>query len=175
MPQVEKLFDIACTLIDVMSCVPMSPTTFDSGPREYLNRFVSLISSLRGGQSRYLPLLQTKMSEVLPSFQLPILQSHSQSHMDLYTEASASSSTPVSQAASPYTTPLAVRQGSSGSSLQSLQFQEPNLAMAGAHLAAQGGYPAFSTGMDFQERITTSSFAGHGMYQTHLARGGGFG
>jgi hypothetical protein len=168
-----------------MSCVPMSPSTFDNGPREYLNRMVAIISSLRGGQSRYLPLLQTKVSEVLPSLQLPIQQSLSQQSLssarselgriELYTEPSASSSAPVSQAVSPYGTPPVLRQGSSGSSLHSLQFQDPTLTMTG-HLSAGGAYPAFTATMAFQESsTTTSSFAGHSMYQTHLARGGGYG
>lgn len=166
-----------------MSCVPMSPTTFDNGPREYLNRLMSLLSSLRGGQSRYLPLLQNKMSEVLPNLQLPIQQSLSQqslsaarselSRLDLYGEPSASSSTPVSQEVSPYGTPPVPRQGSSGSSLHSLQYQDPNLAMTG-HLAGPSMYPSFTTAMPFQESSTTGGFGGHGIYQTHLPRGGGF-
>lgn len=161
----------------------MSPTTFDNGPREYLNHLISLISSLRGGQSRYLPLLQTKASEVPPNLQLPIQQSLSQqllssarrelSRLDLYGDPPASSSTPVSQEASPYSTPPVPRQGSSGSSLHSLQYQDPNLAMTG-HLAGPSGYPSFTTAMPFQENSTAGSFGGHGMYQTHLPRGGGF-
>lgn len=167
-----------------MSCVPMSPTTFDNGPREYLNRLVSLISSLRGGQSRYLPLIQAKASEVLPNLQLPIQQSLTQqslssarselSRLDLYGEPSASSSAPVSQETSPYGTPPVVRQGSSSGSLQSIQYQDPSLAMAG-HLPGPVGYPSFSTTMAFQASTATSGFTGHGMYQTHLPRGGGFG
>ncbi|KAF2095541.1 hypothetical protein NA57DRAFT_13197, partial [Rhizodiscina lignyota] len=67
---IEKLFDVACTLIDVMACVPQATlahaSSFENGPRDYLNRFIHLISTLRGGQSRYLPLLVNKVNEVLP-------------------------------------------------------------------------------------------------------------
>jgi hypothetical protein len=70
--KVEKLFDIACTLTDVMACVPLEPTAFEVGPREYLHQFLTLISTLRGGDSRFLPLLLAKVNEVLPSMAAPI-------------------------------------------------------------------------------------------------------
>ncbi|CAO2657640.1 Nn.00g037660.m01.CDS01 [Neocucurbitaria sp. VM-36] len=68
---IEKLFDIACCLVDVIACTTFSPDTFALGPRDYLSRFLVLVSTLRGGQSRYLPLLLTKISEVLPTYPLP--------------------------------------------------------------------------------------------------------
>lgn len=67
--QVKKLFDVACTLIDVMSCVPLEPHGFEIGPRDHLNHFIHLMSKLRGGQSRYLPLLLTKINETMPGLQ----------------------------------------------------------------------------------------------------------
>lgn len=69
--QVEKLFDVACTLTDVMSCVPFEQHTFEYGPRDYLNQFLSLISTLRGGQQRYLPLLLSKINDTLPAMPMP--------------------------------------------------------------------------------------------------------
>ncbi|KAF4553992.1 Fungal specific transcription factor domain-containing protein 45 [Elsinoe fawcettii] len=66
---IEKLFDVACTLTDVMSCVPehqLQPS-FEFGPRDYLHQLVSLVSNLRGGRQRYLPLLVSKIHETLPS------------------------------------------------------------------------------------------------------------
>ncbi|KAF2192543.1 hypothetical protein K469DRAFT_553174 [Zopfia rhizophila CBS 207.26] len=68
---IEKLFDIACCLTDVVACIPFSPSTFSLGPRDYLSRFITLISTLRGGQTRYLPLLLSKISDVLPNLPLP--------------------------------------------------------------------------------------------------------
>jgi len=68
---IEKLFDVACTLTDVMSCVPYEQHTFEYGPRDYLNQLMSLISTLRGGQQRYLPLLMSKISETMPAMPLP--------------------------------------------------------------------------------------------------------
>ena len=68
---IEKLFDIACTLTDVISCVPPETTTTPGSscgtPFDLLNQLLNLISQLRGGTSRYLPLLLTKVSETLPS------------------------------------------------------------------------------------------------------------
>ena len=64
--QVEKLFDVACTLIDVMSCVPPSASSPPT-PQDSLNQLLALISSLRGGESRYLPLVMAKIRDTLPS------------------------------------------------------------------------------------------------------------
>ncbi|KAI9707432.1 MAG: hypothetical protein M1836_000393 [Candelina mexicana] len=64
---VEKLFDVACTLTDVMACVPINATTFEIGPRDYLDQFMRLISTLPGGKSRFLPLLLAKVQETLPA------------------------------------------------------------------------------------------------------------
>lgn len=70
-PQIEKLFDVACCLTDVVAVTSFSPDAFALGPRDYVSRFLTLISTLRGGQSRYLPLLLAKLSEVLPNLPLP--------------------------------------------------------------------------------------------------------
>jgi hypothetical protein len=80
------MFDIACCLVDVVACIPFSPDTFALGPRDYVSRFLTLFSALRGGQTRYLPLLLAKVSEVLPNLPLPrslnIPQTMSASAMD---------------------------------------------------------------------------------------------
>lgn len=65
------LFDVACCLTDVVAVTSFSPDAFALGPRDYVSRFLTLISTLRGGQSRYLPLLLAKLSEVLPNLPLP--------------------------------------------------------------------------------------------------------
>ncbi|OWY45860.1 transcription factor Pf2 [Alternaria alternata] len=68
---IEKLFDVARCLTDVVACTSFSPNAFALGPRDYVSRFLTLISALRGGQTRYLPLLLAKLSEVLPNLPLP--------------------------------------------------------------------------------------------------------
>lgn len=71
---IEKLFDVACTLTDIIACVPLESTsTADhQTATDYLNQFLNLISQLRGGASRYLPLLLAKVSENLPSMASPM-------------------------------------------------------------------------------------------------------
>ncbi len=64
---IEKLFDIACTLTDVIACVPLDTAIFGTIPADYLNQFLYLISRLRGGASRFVPLLLAKISENIPS------------------------------------------------------------------------------------------------------------
>lgn len=64
---IEKLFDVACTLTDVMSVIPQDQYTFEFGPRDYLNRLMTLISTLRGGQQRYMPLLMQKINDSMPN------------------------------------------------------------------------------------------------------------
>ena len=64
--QIEKLFDIACSLVDVISCVPIQPATSEPGPQEYLTHFLHLISTLRSGGTRYVGLLQAKIQDTLP-------------------------------------------------------------------------------------------------------------
>lgn len=64
---------MACTLTDVMACVPMGSTSLELGPRDYLNHFLTLISTLRGGQVRYLPLLLAKVNDVMATMSGPII------------------------------------------------------------------------------------------------------
>ncbi|KIW13392.1 hypothetical protein PV08_08580 [Exophiala spinifera] len=69
---IEKLFDVACTLTDVISCVPLGPSADGSrSSTELLDRYLKLISQLRGGSSRYLPLLLAKVSETIPTITPP--------------------------------------------------------------------------------------------------------
>lgn len=60
------MFDIACTLIDVMACVP-NPSSYGPGPQQYLNQLLLMISRLRGGEARFLPLIMAKIRDELPS------------------------------------------------------------------------------------------------------------
>ena len=59
-----------------MSCVPIESGAFEFGPRDQLAHLLKLVSTLRGGESRYVPLLQGKIRDTLPAmataFSLPI-------------------------------------------------------------------------------------------------------
>jgi len=71
---IEKLFDVACSLTDVLSLLPANPQPFTLGPRDYLHQFMTLLSVLRNGDSRFLPLLLSKVHDVLPTLANPMLQ-----------------------------------------------------------------------------------------------------
>ena len=50
-----------------MSCVPIDEDSFSVGPHDCLMRLTHLISTLRGGGTRYVGLLQAKINETLPT------------------------------------------------------------------------------------------------------------
>ncbi|KAI9742818.1 MAG: hypothetical protein M1818_003547 [Claussenomyces sp. TS43310] len=70
----EKLFDVACSLTDVLALLPTPSDPFVMGPRDYLTQFLTLLSTLRNGDNRFLPLLLQKIHEVLPRLTSPMLQ-----------------------------------------------------------------------------------------------------
>ncbi|RHZ61987.1 uncharacterized protein CDV56_103732 [Aspergillus thermomutatus] len=74
---IEKIFEVACTLTDVMAClstVGLRSSGFNLGPQDYLKHFFSLVHRLPGGRQRFLPLLLTKVGQTLPSMLQPITQ-----------------------------------------------------------------------------------------------------
>ncbi|KAH8815955.1 hypothetical protein F5884DRAFT_203560 [Xylogone sp. PMI_703] len=71
---IEKLFDVACSLTDVLSLLPQNSDPFTLGPRDYLQQFMTLLSVLRNGDHRFLPLLLQKVHDVLPRLANPMLQ-----------------------------------------------------------------------------------------------------
>ena len=102
---IEKLFDIACTLTDVIACVPLDTAIFGTIPADYLNQFLYLISRLRGGASRFVPLLLAKISENIPSLTgLKFIQSDYQDALSPAgsgTGSAPSRSIPLAQSQSP--------------------------------------------------------------------------
>lgn len=105
----EKTFDIAFTLIDVMTVVPFETSAFEVGPREYLRHLLSLVTHLRNGESRFVALLHSKIRESLPSLaqslQIPVAPtppSNTLHDQPVYQESSTGST-----ASSPYGSPEA--------------------------------------------------------------------
>lgn len=72
--QLTKLFDVACSLTDVLALHPASRDPFSPGPREHLNPLLNILSVLRSGDYRFVPLLLSKVNEVLPKLANPMLQ-----------------------------------------------------------------------------------------------------
>ena len=64
--QAEKLFDIAYVLVDVIALMPVEPSSFVASPRDHLSHFLTLITSLRHGEARFVGLLRNKIRENLP-------------------------------------------------------------------------------------------------------------
>ncbi|ROW16051.1 hypothetical protein VPNG_02509 [Cytospora leucostoma] len=69
-----KLFDVACSLTDALALHPASRDPFSPGPREHLNPLLNILSVLRNGDYRFVPLLFSKVNEVLPKLANPMLQ-----------------------------------------------------------------------------------------------------
>lgn len=88
--------------------MPLESSPYEFGPRDYLNQIITLISHIRSGQQRYLPLIMSKIDEVLPSMppmpygMSPLVPQLSRSDIQ---DSSLSDSTSHSHAASPYGSP----------------------------------------------------------------------
>ncbi|KAK0636377.1 hypothetical protein B0T17DRAFT_483367 [Bombardia bombarda] len=70
---VEKLLGVTCALTEYLAMQPTS-RPFTVGPREHLHQILNILTILRGGDYRFLPLLLSKVHEALPSLANPMLQ-----------------------------------------------------------------------------------------------------
>lgn len=143
---IEKLFDVACTLTDVMSVIPHEQYTFEFGPRDYLNQLMTLISNLRGGQQRYMPLLMQKINDTMPNapgYAIPAIP-----RSDMYEGSQTHSSAPNSGDSTPFGSPL-----SPGA--QTFGYSDLNVTSA----------------MQFQQQATTSVSTPPSMYDIHAVHG----
>ncbi|RKF58042.1 putative sucrose utilization protein SUC1 [Erysiphe neolycopersici] len=71
---IEKLFDIACSLTDVLSLLPSTSDSLSFGPRDYLHDIIGLLAVLRHGDHQFLPLLLAKVNDVLPRLVNPMIR-----------------------------------------------------------------------------------------------------
>jgi hypothetical protein len=150
-----------------MSCVPLDANPFELGPRDYLHRFLTLISTLRGGQSRYLPLLMSKISEVLPSAQLGIPGNFSQAPRppgsDIYDSSTVTGSAPGSHEATPFDSPphlsIPLRPAHSYSDLKqgSLQPPTPTHTQIPPNSLQPQTYAYTSSSMPYPDPVTMSA------------------
>ena len=152
---VEKLFDISCTLVDVISYVPIEQDNFKYGPREYLQQMMTLISGLRGGQQRYMPLLLSKMNDTMPNapnYSLPSLPSSSTS--DVYDGSQHANSDPDSSNSTPFGSPPMNAVGQHPQFFSSFQ-QELGIS----ETSTPSGFPlpVMSTSVDYGDLTVSSS------------------
>lgn len=73
-PFVVKLLDLVSSLTDFLTLQPPSSDPFCQGPREYLVPLLHLQTALRAGEHHFLPLLLSKVHDVLPKLANPMLQ-----------------------------------------------------------------------------------------------------
>ncbi|KAK3685383.1 fungal-specific transcription factor domain-containing protein [Podospora appendiculata] len=71
---VEKLLSVTCALTEVLEMQPASRNPFTVGPREHLHQILNLLTILRGGDLRFLPLLLSKVHDALPRLADPMLK-----------------------------------------------------------------------------------------------------
>lgn len=89
-----------------MSCVPIDSTKFELGPLDYLTQLIDLLSTLRGGETRYMPLMVIKIQETLPAIAPTIIQSLSLNIPDgRKRDVKVKRSSSPSSASSPFSTP----------------------------------------------------------------------
>ncbi|KAI4145302.1 MAG: hypothetical protein LQ340_006334, partial [Diploschistes diacapsis] len=69
---VEKLFDIAYSLADIIALNAVETGTYEAGPGDHLTAFLSFVSTLRNGETKFVGLLQAKIREVLPSLAISL-------------------------------------------------------------------------------------------------------
>jgi hypothetical protein len=72
--QIEKMCDLTSGLTEFLAMQPASRNPFSPGPREYLHPLLNIVSVLRSGDHRFLPLLLSKVNHVLPRLVNPMLQ-----------------------------------------------------------------------------------------------------
>lgn len=68
------MLSITFTLTEYLAMQPASRDPFSAGPREHLHQLLNVITILRGGDHRFLPLLMVKVHDVLPRLANPMLQ-----------------------------------------------------------------------------------------------------
>lgn len=72
---VEKLLGITCSLTEVLATQPASRDPYAMGPRDHLHQILNVLTVIRTGDLRFLPLLLRKVTDVLPKLTNPMLQS----------------------------------------------------------------------------------------------------
>ncbi|KAH6603171.1 c6 zinc finger domain containing [Trichoderma cornu-damae] len=70
----EKLIEGAYSMTEYLAMQPATRDPFAVGPQEYLGQIITIVAASRNGDYRFLPLLMSKVSDVLPRLANPMLQ-----------------------------------------------------------------------------------------------------
>jgi hypothetical protein len=71
---IENLMDIVHSTIEFLSVQPASSNPLAPGPRDQMNQLLSIVAMSRNGEHRFLPLLLSKLTEIIPRLVNPMLQ-----------------------------------------------------------------------------------------------------
>lgn len=70
----EHLLNVTCSLTEMLASQPAPRTPFAPNPHDQLRKILNIITVLRNGNHRFLPLLLSKVQSMLPSMASPMLQ-----------------------------------------------------------------------------------------------------
>jgi hypothetical protein len=70
----EHLFNVTCAVTEILAMLPAPRTPFKPGPQDQLRKILNIITVIRNGDHRFLPLLLSKVALALPELASPMLQ-----------------------------------------------------------------------------------------------------
>ncbi|KAL1842784.1 hypothetical protein VTJ49DRAFT_4269 [Mycothermus thermophilus] len=70
----EHLFNVTNALADILSVLPAPRTPFTPGPQDQLRKILNVVTLLRNGDHRFLPLLLSRVTSALPKLASPMLE-----------------------------------------------------------------------------------------------------
>ncbi|KAH0493442.1 hypothetical protein TgHK011_000110 [Trichoderma gracile] len=71
---IEKLLECAYSVTEYLGMQPPSRDPFAVGPQQHLAQIIGIVAAARGDDYRFLPLLMSKVSEILPRLVDPVLR-----------------------------------------------------------------------------------------------------
>jgi hypothetical protein len=84
----EHLFNVTCALTEILAVLPAPRTPFTPGPQDQLRKILNIVTVIRNGDHRFLPLLMSKVNAALPRLASPMLQNAPESapacNMDIF-------------------------------------------------------------------------------------------
>ncbi|KAH6641369.1 hypothetical protein F5144DRAFT_129972 [Chaetomium tenue] len=77
----EHLFNVTCTVTDILAILPVPRTPFRTqlGPQDELRKILNIVTVIRNGDHRFLPLLLSKVALALPKLASPMLENEPES------------------------------------------------------------------------------------------------
>lgn len=70
----EHLFNVTVAVTEILALLPAPRTPFTPGPQDQLRRILNVVTVIRNGDHRFLPLLMSKVALALPKLASPMLQ-----------------------------------------------------------------------------------------------------